>query len=185
MRRFLNDIPWHIGQAKEPEDLHTTIMYPEELARAGLGPEEESKLLEVSNTILTNLGELGIVGTQLEVVRNELKPYKKFYGIEIPDEEHVCGSIRKMASDVVFDALGIRLRTYFDSYHTSVAERFRSNGHKRPIKYHRHFPQELTVQGVYVGVKTAYFSSDGLPNNYVNRCYRERLGKRSRKLIAA
>src|SRR5581483_7006469 len=119
LRRFLKDLPQHLGNSFEAEDVHVTIVYPEEIARAALGTEERRKLPSVANKISERVGELSLEGISLNIVPNVIRPFKKFLGVEIVDEEDssICDNVRWAASTEIEAGLGIKLRSYLPSYH--------------------------------------------------------------------
>jgi hypothetical protein len=178
-RKFLNDLPERFGEPVDPESLHLTAMYPEELARAGLGATEQAKLPEAANTILARIGEVGIIGARLRTVKGILWPYKKFVAVKLIEDEwsntNICNDVRRLASDVVSETIGVRLRTYLDDYHVSVTRRNSRNGTRRALTYNRHFPAEFTVVGCNVSVRSVNYTTDGQPQQYQNCCYSQRL----------
>ncbi len=166
-RRFLNDLPQHIGDPVSPDTMHATIMYPEEIARAGIGNHEQERLFEVAGQINCKVGGIDAIGTELRVVRDVLQPLKKFWTIDLIDEDGVGHDVRKLASDEIFEAFQVRLATFMvDGLHTSIARR--QNGCRKPVIYRRHFPQSFSVAGVSVAVRSVAYHTDGQPSSYTN-----------------
>src|SRR5438045_1984676 len=87
LKRFLKNIPNYIGNGFDPAAIHATILYPEEIVRAGLGRQERNRLNEAAATISTEINDLDIVGRRVGVAPDILQPYKKFFGIEIIDND--------------------------------------------------------------------------------------------------
>jgi hypothetical protein len=167
LKHFLKDLPNHIGNSFEPEDIHATILYPEETARAGLSSRERQRLHLAETAISEAVESLDFVGERLTVAPNVLRPYKKFFGIEIIDDKGVCDQLREIGSQAIEAAVGIRLRSYLPTYHMSVARRNKGDGRLKPIVYNRHFPSQLTIAGFNTSVRTIF--PPGKPNEcYVN-----------------
>lgn len=171
-RRFLDDFPPHLGKAVDANDMCVPVMFPDELARAGLGGDEKDKLHELASNMLASLGEAGIIGASLRTIPNILKPLKGILAIELVDEEGLCSDIRSVVSEILKDGINVDLRSYLDRNYIKVAER---RPHiARPVKYWKHFPPEFVISGCKVGVQNVGYTRDGQPSNYVNSCHRSR-----------
>lgn len=174
-RKFINDIPPHLGSHIDPEDFHISVLYPDEIARSGLGEQEKERLPQLGSEILAGLGNVSIIGSEVPVVRNKLHPYKKFLGIEIDPIDQFCNDVRQVAVPLIFEHLGVRMPDFLPrGYHASVA--YREGGVRRPVDYRRHFPEKLRVVGYGVGLRNVNFTTDGQPQDYVNDCFRNRRG---------
>lgn len=174
-RKFINDIPPHLGSPINPEDFHISVLYPDEIARSGLGAPEKDKLPELASEIHAGLGSVSIIGSEISVVKNKLNPYKKFLGIEVDPDDGFCTDVRQVAVPLILKHLGVRMPDYLPrGYHASVA--YREGGVRRPITYRRHFPERLRVVGYSVGLRNVSYTTDGQPQDYVNSCFRNRRG---------
>ncbi len=151
LRNLAKRIPSGIGEPIDLRDAHVAVVYPEEIANAGLAWHEIGKLREAESEILSQMGGLSIIGSTLRPAERTLQPYKKFAGVAIEPNDQMMDA-RRLSSDIIHEKLGIRIPQYIGSYHMSVARR--PIGQRGAMPEHRiHYTKEqgFSVRGYTVG----------------------------------
>lgn len=169
LRSFLNNLPPRFGEAFNPNDVHITVVYPEEIAAAGLSRYEHNRLSEAVPDIHSRVEALELQGRAIDVYPYTILPFKKFMGLGLYDMDGILNDTREVAAHGVNDAIGVRIRDYRDHYHAAIARRRRSDGRRSPVRYEsKNFPSALTITGISIGMRSVHVAGRH-PKHYRNK----------------
>lgn len=144
-------------------------MDPAELANSGLSRSERRRLIPMTKHILRQLGNLNIVGTQLQTGFGTLSPKNDQVGIVVKPNEDLTEA-RSIAAEIIFEELGIFLPiSKPDEWYIPVAQR--TSRSRRLPEYKKPMPAFVVIGNVTVGVATIDQKSRKKPKP-VKRLYR-------------
>jgi len=151
-KKFLNDFPESLGAPVEVDEVHVSVMYPEELAAAGLALWDLSRLRKATREVSVAINNLRPRGQRIDFEPDQLHPFKKFIGLKAQAENDLLYEARALGVQAINEALGIRL-SLNDSFHASIARTQRRC--KKPIPFEG-TPTHMIVSNFFVGQRPSF-----------------------------